>query len=235
MSLDKKMSEIDKLCKKTHEIQLEDDDTQYNNRFCIEDEDTNKELLVNKGTGAGGANTTHNGLAFERKVANEDRLLSSGFVHKYIGKKHKNKYSYYLEKITAKQTIHFVKQNGLVEYMLCFHKKIVDRHPDAAYIFIDNITGDITVKILEIKNQNRSGSVEDKLCLGSHFIEEYSSYFNHEFKVEYAFCVSSFLKTRYNSDRRWSHIRPIMIKHNISVLFGGDDDYFSKLDEWLNL
>ena len=58
------MTEIDDLCNKASEIQLADD-RQYYNRFCIEDADaqdnTSKEPLFNKGTGAGGANTTHNG------------------------------------------------------------------------------------------------------------------------------------------------------------------------------
>ena len=40
--------------------------------------------IQNKGTGAGGSNTNHNGIAFEKKTDNEIRLLSNGFIRKNI-------------------------------------------------------------------------------------------------------------------------------------------------------
>ena len=192
--------------------------------------------MHNKGTGAGGSNTNHNGIAFENKTDNEPRLLSSGFVRKNITGKEKTKYGYYLEKIDSTHTIHFVKQNGLKNYMSHFHEKELFREVDEAYIFIDNITGTITVKILEKKNQNAGGSVEDKLCLGHHFkCVEYPSCLGDNFQVEYAFCISSFLKNIYNSDhKKWKIIKASNEKNNIPVMFGDDEDYYSKLDEWIN-
>jgi len=97
----------------------------------------------NKGTGAGGSTTNHNGIAFENKTDNETRLISNGFVRKNITGKEKTKYGYYLEKIDAKYTIHFVKQNGLIYYMSLFHQKELFREVDEAYIIIDNITRNI--------------------------------------------------------------------------------------------
>lgn len=190
----------------------------------------------NKGTGAGGSNTNHNGIAFENKTDNETRLISNGFVRKNITGKEKTKYGYYLEKIDAKHTIHFVKQNGLFYYMSLFHQKELFREVDEAYIFIDNITRNINVKILEKKNQNGGGSVEDKLCLGHHFkFVEYPVCLGDKFQVEYAFCISTFLKKKYNSDhKKWKIIKETNEKNNIPVLFGDDDDYYSKLDDWIN-
>jgi hypothetical protein len=192
----------------------------------------------NKGNGAGGSSTNHNGIAFENKTDNETRLLINGFVRKNIPGKEKTKYGYYLEKndACAKRTIHFVKQNGLKYYMSQFHQKELFREVDEAYIFIDNITGNITVKILEKKNQNGGGSVEDKLCLGHYFkFVEYSSCLGEKFQVEYAFCVSTFLKNLYNSDHiKWKIVKKENEKNNIPVLFGDDDDYYSKLDKWIN-
>jgi hypothetical protein len=190
----------------------------------------------NKGTGAGGSTTNHNGLAFETKTCNEHRLLLNGFVRKNIPKKEKTKYGYYLEKIYDNHSIHFVMQNGLKYYMREFHQKELFREVDEAYIFIDNITNNITVKILEKKNQNNSGSVEDKLCLGHHFkFVEYPSCLGEKFQVEYAFCISIYLRNLYNSDHtKWKIIKESNEKNNIPVLFGDDDDYYSKLDEWIN-
>jgi hypothetical protein len=190
----------------------------------------------NKGTGAGGSNTNHNGIAFETKTCNEHRLLSTGFVRKNIPKKEKTKYGYYLEKIYDNHSIHFVMQNGLKYYMREFHQKELFREVDEAYIVIDNITHNITVKILEKKNQNNSGSVEDKLCLGHYFkFVEYPSCLGENFQVEYAFCISIYLKNLYNSDhKKWKILKESNEKNNIPVLFGDDDDYYSKLDEWIN-
>ena len=192
--------------------------------------------MANKGTGAGGSTTNLNGIAFEKKTDNEDRLLSNGFVRKNIAGKEKTKYGYYLEKMDATQTIHFVKQNGLNYYMSQFHQKELIREVDEAYIFIDNITHSIRVKILEKKNQNGGGSVEDKLCLGYHFkFVEYPSCLGDNFQVEYAFCVSTFLKNKYNSDhKKWKILKEANEKNNIPVLFGDDEDYYSTLDEWIS-
>lgn len=191
----------------------------------------------NQGTGAGGSTTNHNGIAFENKTDNENRLISIGFVRKNITENKHAKYGYYLEKIDDKHTIHFVKQNGLKNYMSKFYQKKLFREVDEAYIFIDNITNNITVKILEKKNQNGGGSVEDKLCLGHHFkFVEYPSCLGDKFQVEYAFCISTFLKKLYNSDhKKWKIIKESNEKNNITVLFGDDDDYYTKLDEWINL
>jgi hypothetical protein len=190
----------------------------------------------NKGTGAGGSTTNHNGFAFENKTDNESRLISNGFIRKNITGKEKTKYGYYFEKRDAKHTIHFMTQNGLKYYMEYFHQKELFREVDEAYVIRDNLTGTITVKILEKKNQNGSGSVEDKLCLGHHFkFVEYPSCLGEKFQVEYAFCISTFLKKIYNSDhKKWKIIKESNEKNNIPVLFGDDDDYYSKLDEWIN-
>lgn len=190
----------------------------------------------NKGTGAGGSTTNHNGIAFETKTDNEHRLLSNGFVRKNIPGKEKTKYGFYLEKVDATKTIHFVTQNGLKYYMEHFYKKKMCREPDEAYIIIDHMTKNTTVKILEKKNQNVSGSKDNDLCLGLHFkFVEYPSCLGDNFKVEYAFCLSTFHKKHYNSDIiKWKIIKESNEKNKIPVFFGDDEDYFAKVDEWIN-
>ena len=191
--------------------------------------------IQNKGTGAGGANTNLSGIAFEKKTDNEIRLLSAGFIRKIIPGKEKAKFGYYLEKVDN-QTIHFVTQNGLKYYMAHFYQMELFREVDEAYIIINDDTRNITVKILEKKNQNGGGSVEDKLCLGYHFkFVEYPSCLGDRFQVDYAFCLSAFLKTTYNSyHKKWRILRENNEKNKISVLFGDDDDYFTTLDAWIS-
>jgi len=37
-------------------------------------------IIINKGTGAGGANTNINGKKFEKKTSNQSRLLEQGYI-----------------------------------------------------------------------------------------------------------------------------------------------------------
>lgn len=189
--------------------------------------------IKNKGTGAGGANTTINGTSFEIKIDNEQRLKDKGFVQKLF----KNGKGYYLEKDEESRNVHFVKQGGLKTLMKHFHDKDIYRRPDEAYIFTDKVTGKIEVKILEKKYQKRGGSVEDKLCLGHHFkFIEYPYYLGENITVDYAFAISDFLKNKYISDDpKWKLIRHANDKNNIPVFFGDEESYYTKLDTWLNL
>jgi len=189
--------------------------------------------IVNHGTGAGGANTNINGLAFEEKTNNYARLLTNGFVRKQIPG-YRGKYSFFLEKILAPTaSIIFLTQGGLKEYFAHFHQKELFRNPDEAYLFR---TGDsYTLKILEKKNQNAAGSVDSKLLLGSKFIEEYKWCLGEGFSVKYAFCVSDFLKKEYLSEqRKYQFLRENNAIHGVEVMFGDDTDYFTKLDAWIS-
>ena len=189
--------------------------------------------IVNRGTGAGGANTNKNGKSFEEKTDNETRLLADGFVRKDIPKK-KGKYAYYLEKILEPtKSIVYVTQGGLKAYFDAVFNKDMCRCPDEAYVFRD---GDkYTVKILEKKNQNAAGSVDTKLMTGPGFIWEYKRILGEGFSVKYAFCISDFLKKDYMSDsEKYKSLREFNDHPGIQVMFGDDADYYETLDAWLS-
>ncbi len=191
------------------------------------------EPIVNRGTGAGGANTNKNGKSFEQKTENESRLLSNGFVRKPIPGT-RGKSAFYLEKSTGTdKSIIYLTQGGLKTYFAHFFKKELFRHPDEAYLFRDGEK--YTLKVLEKKNQNVEGSVDTKLCTAHHFKREYQICLGPEFQVEYAFCVSEFLKRYYtSSDKKWIVMRTIHQEEGTVVLFGDDADYYEKLDSWLS-
>ena len=74
---------------------------------------------INKGTGAGGANTNIYGKKFEDKTNNESRLIEQGFAKTIINKK--TKFGYYLSKSLEDKKIIFVLQSGLKEYIYKFY------------------------------------------------------------------------------------------------------------------
>jgi hypothetical protein len=193
------------------------------------------ELIVNRGTGAGGANTNKNGKSFEDKTDNLPHLIENDFIRHEIPKEGKKpgKFDYYYEKETHVGTITFIRQGGLESYFRWKFNIDMFRHPDEAYIIK---RGDkIVLKVLEKKNQNVDGSVDTKLLAGSGFIREYKKSIGRpDFSVEYAFCLSNFLKEKYlSADKKWNILREINEEDSIPVFFGDDADYSTKLNAWI--
>jgi hypothetical protein len=193
--------------------------------------------IINKGTGAGGANTNVTGKSFEQKTENETRLLAAGFSRKPIPGYEKNtegSFYYLIKETSPTESVVYMTQGGLKKYFEHFFNKELCRHPDEAYLFRN---GDkYTLKILEKKNQNKSGSVDTKLMTARDFIEEYEDSIEDptNFTIQYAFCVSDFLKKDYVSDKKkWVLLRRRHKKYGIAVLFGNDPDYYETLDAWI--
>jgi hypothetical protein len=143
------------------------------------------------------------------------------------------KFSYYMEK----DGVVFMMKGGLKTYMKEKYGVEMFREPDEAYLIRDAESGVTQLKILEKKNQNTDGSVDTKLLAGPGFLAEYAWCLKDattRIDVEYAFCVSNFLKEKVTSEKpKWQALRDINKKYGIAVLFGDDEDYFDKLDEWL--
>lgn len=186
--------------------------------------------ILNRGTGAGGANTNMNGKSFEDKTSNEEFLLQNGFVKYEIAKKK----MYYLEKKENNKTILFFKQGGLKAYFKWKYDKEICRHPDEAYLIITPTSK--ILKIIEKKNQTGAGSVDTKLMCGPGFIYEYKFCCGPDFEVEYAFCLSKYLEEEYKSEqKKYICLRKMNLDNNIKVFFGDSEEYLSKINEWINL
>ena len=197
--------------------------------------------LVNKGTGAGGANTNLYGKKFEDKTNNELRLLEQGYTKQYYTtkkspKKQPTPSEYYLSKTFEDKTVVFVLQGGLKRYMKNKYDIGVGRQPDEAYV-IEYNTGRKVLKILEKKEQHVDGSVDTKLLSGIGMKQTYEIALgrsSHIFEVYYGYCVSTFLKNKLHSNNiNYIDMGQCLTNNNIPILFGDDEDYFETLDNWL--
>lgn len=206
----------------------------YLNKYCKMSqsiEEKMQSIIINKGTGAGGANTNYYGKKFEEKTNNESRLLEMGYIKDSFSKK---TYDYYLSKTFEDKNIIFVLQNGLKKYMKNKYNIDLFRCPDEAYI-IEYTTGRKVIKILEKKEQNVSGSVETKLWAGPSLKREYELILGEDFEVSYGFCVSKYLKDKIiSNEKKYTTLNTILSESNISVLFGDDKNYFETFDTWFN-
>jgi len=186
--------------------------------------------IINKGNGAGGAKTNHNGIKFQDKTDNENILLENGYTKKYIKD---TKKQYYLSKEYDDKTITFFKQNNVVKYMKIKYNIVLFNNPDEAYL-IEYKNGRKVLKVLEKKNQNVEGSVEEKLLSGSNFKRCYEKSLGIKFEVVYGYCVSKFLQNKLTSDTiKYKIWNEIFMEDNIKVLFGDDENYFETLDKWI--
>jgi hypothetical protein len=183
--------------------------------------------IVNKGTGAGGANTNLYGKKFEEKTNNQNRLLEIGYIQ--------SNSPCYLSKTYEDKKIIFVLQNELKKYMKSKYNINIFRCPDEAYIFEYN-SGRKVIKIIEKKEQKVDGSVETKLWAGPSLKREYELVLGTEFEVFYGFCVSDFLKKKLvSNEQKYTFLNTILKENSIEVMFGDDEDYYSNLDKWINL
>jgi hypothetical protein len=191
--------------------------------------------IINKGTGAGGANTNYYGKQFEENTNNQQRLLEMGYEKKYFTQTSKNTQDNYdyLSKTFEDKTVVNVSQEGLKKYCKNKYNIEIIRKPDEAYI-IEYTNGVKVIKILEKKEQNVEGSVETKLWAGLALKREYELVLGTEFKVVYGFCVNKFLQNKFVSgDKKYMILNQILQENNIAVLFGEDENYFQTLDDWI--
>ena len=186
---------------------------------------------MNKGTGAGGKNTNIYGKKFEDKTNNENNLIDDGFIKESYSK---TKYGYYFYKIFENKTIYFTLQNGLKLFIKSKYDIDIFRCPNEAYI-IETIDKKIIIKILEKKEQNVEGSVETKLWSSPSLKREYELILGENFKIEYSLCLSKFLSNKFKSiDMKYNILKKILDENNINILYGDDDDYFLKINHWIN-
>jgi len=191
--------------------------------------------LINKGTGAGGAKTTHNGLAFEIKTNFEKILLEQKWEKKFLDKTH-----YYLELVKNNEFSYWMYQNSFQEFVskqFKLKKADIFRRPDEVFIKINE--KNINIYVIEKKNQNGEGSVEDKLRTGSFIRKEYIKMLapikDSNISVEYGYCVSKFLYDKYLSKKpKYNIMREILEEENIPIFYGEDENYFSNIIEWIS-
>jgi hypothetical protein len=187
--------------------------------------------IINRGTGAGGAATNVNGKSFENITSVIPLLTTLGYSKITLDK---TVHGYYYTKKDEAKELYFFTQSSLKKYMKNTFNKELFRNPDEAFLIKED--NNYTLKIIEKKNQNGEGSVADKLCNASYFVKEYKECLGDSFNIEYAFCLSDYLKKKYQSDTpKYRVMRKLHKDCNITVLFGSDTDYFSKLQDFVGL
>jgi hypothetical protein len=186
--------------------------------------------MTNRGSGAGGAKTTKNGSQFEDAMDSEPHLLKMGFSKIQIGDKSANTG---LTKQVGKKTVYFFKQRKFNYFISQEYGKDVCRQPDESFVVVED-KKKTKIFIVEKKNQNTTGTVEDKLGASDFMRMCYEDGLGTDFEVEYALCLSSWFKTRFKS-QKYMVLQKWFEKHNIKYFFGEDESYVRDMFSWVGI
>jgi hypothetical protein len=188
---------------------------QSNKKILIIEEDNESPIvIINKGTGAGGANTNKNGLSYEEKTNLE--TLSSECTENKKNKSKIIKFIGYENELinTNKSTLHKYMEN-IREKDTNLQSAAGCKEPDEAYI-------DLTRKyifVIEKKFQQTPGSVDEKIQTAAFKKYHYSNLFPN-FKIHYIYCLSDWFKRD-----EYKSVLEYLSNINIPVFWGNDEEY----------
>jgi hypothetical protein len=147
------------------------------------------------------------------------------------------KESFYYFKKFEDRTVYFSQQDKFRKLLNYLFDLSIDgngfKKPDEAYLIIYN-DGNYNLKIVEKKNQNGSGSTDEKILAGPMikiFYNRKLKEFGLKVKVEYVFVLSDWFRGKL-SDKT---IYGILEDYDIPVFYGDAPNYFEKINEWLNI
>lgn len=191
----------------------------------IVDDEPVSTTILNKGTGAGGANTNANGLPYEQKTDLKTLYSSCNFIKN-------KKENYQIIRFIGYDSIELINANKswLHKYMEKNNEKNTNiipacgcKEPDEAYI---NESKKILF-VIEKKFQQGTGSVDEKLQTGPFKKMHYRKLFPN-YKIHYIYCLSDWFKRpAYASELEY------LIECDIPIFWGNDDDCKNKIIDFI--
>ena len=208
-------------------------ETKTKRRLIIEQDDeaiTEEPLniIVNKGIGAGGANTNKNGLTYE-EITDLNELYSMS-LECDLNKKDK----YKKIKFIGYDNIEFINANKSMLHKFMKHNNQKNENlqpasgcksPDEAYINENSKT----VYIIEKKFQNGTGSVDEKIQTGPFKKLHYGRLFPN-YKIHYIYCLSDWFK-----DKEYESVLEYLRDYDIPVFWGSDKEYKNNIVNFMCL
>jgi hypothetical protein len=214
-------------------------DAEKSEKKALKDAEKASKKIINRGTGAGGENTTKKGKPFEVKTDCDNRLMLQG----YIGVKLPVGKQGYIQKMYDDGTmIYSASQESFIpfmkvvfpEYLVVNERKEYKIKPDEARIIVYSNGSKPDLIITEKKFQGVEGTVEEKLFGGPYKKFMYNKMFCEKFNVHYTFVVSSFLENRIKKHGLFGYYDEFNSIHNIPTFYGSHIDYEEKHEKWIS-
>lgn len=198
---------------------METTSAQKKPNLVIVEDDIN---IVNKGTGAGGANTNKNGLSYED-------LTDLKPFYEECNYNKRDKFA--TVKFTGyTQTIINANKSALHKWMEKNGEKNTDlqpaagcKEPDEAYIYPEQKV----VFIIEKKFQQTSGSVDEKIQTGPFKKLHYGKLFPN-YKIHYIYCLSDWFKRD-----EYQSVLEYLKEMQIPIFWGSHEYYKTNIIEFM--
>ena len=187
--------------------------------------------IINRGTGAGGTKTNENGLKFEKEISVEKVLEEEGFA-RIIFDKTSN--GFFLQKVVDGKRFIFLKQAGFKKYMKKTYGKDVLSNPDEAFV-VAGEDKSVKVFVIEKKNQNTSGSVDQKLWASVGIRFEYRHVLGDDIEVNYGLSLSSWFENQFETRDRYKTLDIHLKQEKIPYFFANKESYFDNLLRWVGI
>ncbi len=188
----------------------------------IIEETVSASTIINRGTGAGGANTNVNGLSYEEKT--DLSPLYTACIQEKKEKVRTIRFEGY--------DFHLINANksALHKYMTKIGEKNTDlqpaagcKEPDEAYID----TAKRAVYIIEKKFQQTPGSVDEKLQTGPFKKYHYGKLFPN-YTIHYIYCLADWFKRE-----EYTSVLEYLGESDIPIFWGNDPDYKQKIINYI--
>ena len=183
--------------------------------------------ITNRGTGAGGAMTNHNGLNYEDITSLntqfeilEEIRYGNGINGNGYKVKFNNNEKVFIKLCKSALFLYMRLKNELSDIIPAAGCK----KPDEAYLDEESKT----LFIIETKFQQTSGSVDEKIQTGVFKMYHYSKLFIN-YKIKYIYCLSDWFKKK-----EYSSVLEYLKKNDVHVFFGSDIDYKEKIINFIN-
>ena len=168
-------------------------------------------IAINRGTGAGGANTNATGLAYETLTDLNDMYTRAGDMLTFHG------YTKQFKTFKKAELFRKVRRDTSVVPMHgC-------KQPDESFLSID----DSKLFIIEKKFQQTSGSVCEKIQTGDAKRYNYRNMFP-ELEVHYVYCLSEWFASNCKAELDY------LSECGIPIFWGGDSTYKKNIVEYIN-
>jgi hypothetical protein len=183
--------------------------------------DQNK--ITNKGTGAGGANTNKNGLAYEELTDLTEKLKKNIPIKKGINEVEFEGYERKWIQASKDNLKKYMKEIGELNEQITSAPGC--KEPDEAYIDPEQKI----VFIIEKKFQQGPGSVDEKIQTSHFKLKHYKKLFPNYNKIYYMYCLSDW----FNRDEYKSSLE-YLEEEKVPYFWGSSETYKQDMIEFIH-
>lgn len=173
--------------------------------------------IINRGTGAGGHMTNHNGLNYEEitSLNTEYEVLQNTRGNNFSKIKFSMNDKIFIKLCKSDLFNYMKKKNELSDITPASGCK----KPDEVYLDEENNK----LFIIEKKFQQTPGSVDEKIQTGVFKKFHYSQLFKN-YDIKYIYCLSDWFKKK-----EYSSVLEYLDKNGVIIFFGSNNDYKERL------